>query len=761
MEDLDRKEEMLKELLQERAKIDELLQDKFTRDLTIMFTDIQGSTSYFESRGDINGLSMVFKHNQILFPVIETHQGRVIKTIGDAIMASFPDVVRGVGAAIEMQRTLSAYNAACPAHDRIHIRIGLHAGKGIAWSHDVFGDLVNVAARVESMAEPGQILISRTAFDALRYIDDVVCRFFDRVRFKGKKEAMELYRVVWDGEEGRAASAAPGAGSKAHYLDYEDVASCTLERVGEERGDREGVDEHALKGDHLVKKSVSQPISVKKALPFFKRVRLLGMGTLLVIILIVGALIWRERMVKDDLYQVAYQQLKERKIEESMKSFTRLKPAEAYFEGLAAVYWETGDYEKAMVMCERVDGMGRRNLYSHVIRGNILWSRGSIDEATREYEQATRLTSGADWQRAEAFNRLGRLYAAQHHPEKASAHYAQAAKYNPDSPEVYTNQGMLSERVGNNAEAVSSYEKALALKPQDAMVGALLEEAQRKKQLTEDQERSQQIDALVAELIRSYKEKDKKGTPTNEDSWTSTPLTLTVLNFERRGAPSLRDGEDEYFLLQLTAHLQESGRVQLVERDVLPKLLEELTLGASDLADPASALRIGRIVAARLIATGSFTRYEHELQVNIRLIEPETTLQKIVIVENAEQRIPLDELSRRVAHQIMERLTILYPLRGKVVSLKGEELLLNIGSGQGVSSGMVMKVMETPEPVKIKGKLMTPGGRERGMVRVTSVEPTRAYARIIEKSEDVQVGFSVEEVTPEETRIQGEGGREQ
>jgi len=281
------------------------------------------------------------------------------------------------------------------------------------------------------------------------------------------------------------------------------------------------------------------------------------------------------------------------------------------------------------------------------------------------------------------------------------------------------------------------------------MVGALLEEAQRKKQLTEDQERSQRIDALVAELIRSYKEKDKKGTPTNEDSWTSTPLTLTVLNFERRGAPSLRDGEDEYFLLQLTAHLQESGRVQLVERDVLPKLLEELTLGASDLADPASALRIGRIVAARLIATGSFTRYEHELQVNIRLIEPETTLQKIVIVENAEQRIPLDELSRRVAHQIMERLTILYPLRGKVVSLKGEELLLNIGSGQGVSSGMVMKVMETPEPVKIKGKLMTPGGRERGMVRVTSVEPTRAYARIIEKSEDVQVGFSVEEVTPE------------
>jgi len=91
MNDRKRGEENLKELLKERDKIDELMRDKFSRELTIMFTDIEGSTTYFESRGDINGLSMVFKHNELLFPVIERHQGNVIKTIGDSIMASFPE----------------------------------------------------------------------------------------------------------------------------------------------------------------------------------------------------------------------------------------------------------------------------------------------------------------------------------------------------------------------------------------------------------------------------------------------------------------------------------------------------------------------------------------------------------------------------------------------------------------------------------------------------------------------------------------------
>src|SRR6188768_1864630 len=75
-------------------------------EVTILFSDIKGSTSYFESKGDAEGLAMVQHHNSLLFPVIEEGGGRVVKTIGDAIMACFKDPGNAVKAAIRMQQVL-------------------------------------------------------------------------------------------------------------------------------------------------------------------------------------------------------------------------------------------------------------------------------------------------------------------------------------------------------------------------------------------------------------------------------------------------------------------------------------------------------------------------------------------------------------------------------------------------------------------------------------------------------------------------------
>ena len=194
-----KREEDIRALLKERVKIDELLRDRFTKEVTIMFTDIKGSTAYFETRGDINGLSMVFRHNELLFPIIKHHQGTVIKTIGDSIMASFPDALHGVKSAIEMQQTLSSHNAKHQVQDQIQIRIGLNGGRGIVENRDIFGDVVNLAARIESLAEPGQILISQTVYEAVKQTDDIICKYFNSTKVKGKEESVEVYHVVWGG----------------------------------------------------------------------------------------------------------------------------------------------------------------------------------------------------------------------------------------------------------------------------------------------------------------------------------------------------------------------------------------------------------------------------------------------------------------------------------------------------------------------------------------------------------------------------------
>ena len=146
-----------------RAQADLLAElEKFRRTITVMFTDIKGSTAYFEKYGDVAGMMMVHQCNDMLRQIVEKHTGRVIKTIGDAIMATFEDCKESIIAAIEMQKALIVFNAPKPEQDHVFIRIGLNYGAGIVKSNDVFGDVVNVASRVESVASPEQIVISDT-----------------------------------------------------------------------------------------------------------------------------------------------------------------------------------------------------------------------------------------------------------------------------------------------------------------------------------------------------------------------------------------------------------------------------------------------------------------------------------------------------------------------------------------------------------------------------------------------------------------------
>jgi adenylate cyclase len=105
---------------------------------------------------------------QLVDPKIKEHRGRVVKTTGDGLLAEFASVVDAVRCAVEVQRGMVERNAAIPADERIEFRIGINLGDIIAEHEDIFGDSVNVAARLEALAEPGGICISRTVRDQIR-----------------------------------------------------------------------------------------------------------------------------------------------------------------------------------------------------------------------------------------------------------------------------------------------------------------------------------------------------------------------------------------------------------------------------------------------------------------------------------------------------------------------------------------------------------------------------------------------------------------
>jgi adenylate cyclase len=110
-------------------------------------------------------------------PAIARHHGRMVKTTGDGALVEFPSVVDAVACAVTIQRVMLAFNAGIPEHQRIVFRIGINVGDIIFDGGDIFGDGVNVAARLEALCEPGGVCISRSANEQVR--DRLSLRFAD------------------------------------------------------------------------------------------------------------------------------------------------------------------------------------------------------------------------------------------------------------------------------------------------------------------------------------------------------------------------------------------------------------------------------------------------------------------------------------------------------------------------------------------------------------------------------------------------------
>ncbi len=183
----------IEELLRQRNQIDEIIRREYSQKVTVLFTDIVGSTEYFAKKGDIAGRAMVQRHNDLLFPIIEDCNGKVIKTIGDAIMACFGNADDGVQAGISMQQALAEYNQ--NTDDEIHIRIGLHTGKAIREPTDICGDTVNTSSRIVTLTDSDQILISKATKDELSK-EGFNLYFHGDYHLKGIGN-IPIYKVLW------------------------------------------------------------------------------------------------------------------------------------------------------------------------------------------------------------------------------------------------------------------------------------------------------------------------------------------------------------------------------------------------------------------------------------------------------------------------------------------------------------------------------------------------------------------------------------
>jgi len=986
-----------------RNELDREIQEKFAKPVTVMFTDIKGSTTFFDMRGDLEGVTMLQRHNDMVVPPIEENGGRVLQRLGDGLLAVFPECTPGVKAGIEIQKRLHEYNSQAPEREQIHVRVGLNSGLAMVEEANVFGDAVNTAARVQSLAEPGQILVSESTYKAAS--KDLGTDIFLPVgpaALKGKLEKVVVLEVIWSPEQARL-RAAVQTDDKARRVLHIDVSrtggrlkvasremagleeatvreveeagydesavSQTVQRIEALLGgvDREGriakqnledlgglgrmlaeqllpphararlaqstapelvltlddqlarvpwellhdgreflclrfgvgrvvssakmlsatkAREHkgplkvaliadpqgtlpeALRhgtqlGTHLgdraeyqavvndrrvnraefiaqfgtsdivhvagearygetgfalgdgtittadlarlpsnatvprlvfftaaeaaspgrnphdektvfglatavVTTGVKHFIGSLRALPgatgfqfaheFYRQLAggasigialrearreaarrhgktdlawasyvlygdptaryitapvsaadapsvkgsaildrkrlmtLLGGGAAVAVL--VGALYFTLGGGGKAQIDAAYKHLESGRLAEATQGFRSAvssRPAEAY-EGLALVALRQNDGGAAQKFCGEVQKLGASRPGCVLVQGDAIAMQGDLPKAAAAYQSVTALAGVPGIPKSLAFSRLGRIEAEQGRPEQAQAAYQQAQQADPGSAEAVANMGALLRKQGRYAEASQVLEKAAALNPNDAMVQTLLKDAREAAGSSQDAEKTKRVDALVNELAGKFKRGEVTKPPAGRDDWTSPPLTISLLGLESRGRMPFREGEYDFMTLKIGQALEGQTRARLVERNVMDKLLAELKLSSSALADQRTALQLGRVLSARLITVGTIAGGPNEWTLTIRVIETETSQ----VVASVAQAFPPTQTTAQaadvVAKDLAGKLRKTFPLRARVTGGGNGEAVLNVGTGEGAAVGQKLLI---------------------------------------------------------------------
>ncbi len=163
--------------------------------LTILFADVSGSTKLFETRGDVEARRLVAAILGALAEVCARHGGRVIKTIGDEIMCTFPGPMQGLLGSVDMQKRIA--HDVDFAKDKLAIRIGLHHGDALMEDNDVYGDAVNTAARMASLAKREQIIATGSTLKMLTNAGMLRTRSVGQARVAGKLQPIDIVDIQW------------------------------------------------------------------------------------------------------------------------------------------------------------------------------------------------------------------------------------------------------------------------------------------------------------------------------------------------------------------------------------------------------------------------------------------------------------------------------------------------------------------------------------------------------------------------------------
>jgi adenylate cyclase len=181
-------------------------------EVAILFADVVGSTKLYEQLGDVRARDMVGTCVELMRSATDHHNGTVIKTMGDEIMATFPSADDALDAGAQMQREISHHPGLKVNDHAVAIRIGCNFGPVVMEARDIFGSAVHTANRMTSQAKAGQIITTATMIEHLSNEWRASVRQIDVATLKGRSSEFALFEVLWQPDESTSMVATISAG---------------------------------------------------------------------------------------------------------------------------------------------------------------------------------------------------------------------------------------------------------------------------------------------------------------------------------------------------------------------------------------------------------------------------------------------------------------------------------------------------------------------------------------------------------------------
>jgi adenylate cyclase len=190
----------------------------------IMFTDMVGFTLLGQENESLS-LSVLEDQRKLVRPVLSRHNGREVKTIGDAFLVQFPSALDAVRCAYDIQKTTREFNISTPEDRRIHLRIGIHLGDVVESQDDISGDAVNVASRVGPFAENGGVCLTKQVYDQVQNKFELPLVSLGAKSLKNVSTPIEVYKIALPWQEPKASRPAKLDRARIAVLPFANISS--------------------------------------------------------------------------------------------------------------------------------------------------------------------------------------------------------------------------------------------------------------------------------------------------------------------------------------------------------------------------------------------------------------------------------------------------------------------------------------------------------------------------------------------------------